>query len=602
MASRGRRSIVLGVVVLIGLLSTGAVTSALYDQARDEIAIRFAAAAEDQADRVVEELRRGVAVGEAARAFALASEDVTAEEWEVFIEQLRLGERFPAANGVGLQVAIPAGSEAALEAEARAAGQDGFTVSPAEPVGDVRYVVVYFEPEAVNREAIGFDVRSNPDAFEAAERALQARAPRLSGPTRLVQETGDQAGVVVYLPYIRPGAGTERLVDAGFVTVVFRGDELLSGILSPSGALALEVVDPQGRGPAGDGTVGHASPEGTEDAPVRHQAVLSRQVLGRTWQITVSAVDGYAVEAAAPVITAVLGLLLTGVVALLVSNAQRQEQRAQALADAATADLRASEAELAAANTALEVSNANLKRSNDELSRFAHVASHDLKEPLRMVSGFAGLLETQLHDRLGGDGLTEMERTSLTYIRRGASRMQELITDLLELASLDRSASLRETVDVRAVVDRVLEDLADQMADEGATVEVGPLDPVVVDRRQIGGLVQNLLTNAIKFRRPDVPPVVQVSAVRDGRIWRLDVADNGIGIAEADREVVFEAFRRIHSREEYEGTGIGLAICASVVTAHGGTIHIEDGIDGGTRFTVEIPQPEAPEVEGAGGA
>ena len=174
--------------------------------------------------------------------------------------------------------------------------------------------------------------------------------------------------------------------------------------------------------------------------------------------------------------------------------------------------------------------------------------------------------------------------------------MQGLITDLLELAGV-RHVKRRERIDVTAAVHDVVQLLQTELEQTDGRIDVRAQADLEADPRQIRPLLQNLMSNALKFRRPDRSPVIRVgSAIVDGS-WRLDVADNGIGIAPENRADVFEAFTRLHSRDEYEGTGVGLAICQAVVQSYGGTMTVEDGIDGGVTMVAVIPQDAAAEPD-----
>jgi len=225
----------------------------------------------------------------------------------------------------------------------------------------------------------------------------------------------------------------------------------------------------------------------------------------------------------------------------------------------------------------------DLLRSNAELEQFAYVASHDLSEPLRTISGYAELLGR----RYGGQLDDDADR----FIRHtidGCARMRQLIDDLLSYSRSGRTAELEGLVDLAGVVDGVRAGMRALLTETGATVEVGDLPVVRGDAVQLAQLVQNLVANSIKFAQPGRPPVIRIDARRRGADWEFAVADNGIGIEPEYRDRVFKMFQRLHGRDAFEGTGIGLAICLRIVQAHGGTIWIDEGDDGGTvcRFTL----------------
>ncbi|HKE52945.1 MAG TPA: ATP-binding protein, partial [Actinomycetes bacterium] len=249
--------------------------------------------------------------------------------------------------------------------------------------------------------------------------------------------------------------------------------------------------------------------------------------------------------------------------------------------------------ESTAARELLDAQALELRRSNAELEQFAYVASHDLREPLRKVASFCQLIE-----RRYGDQLDERGRQYIEFAVDGATRMQVLINDLLAFSRVGRTSEGFVAVDSQQSLDRVKQLLSSPLEDTGAEVSTeGPLpivygDPVLVDQ-----LLQNLLSNAIKFRRDGVPPEVRIVARRDGDMWEFTCADNGIGIESDYAERIFVIFQRLHPRDRYGGTGIGLALCKKIVEYHGGRIWLDSNGRQGTgavfRFTLPATPPLA---------
>ena len=232
----------------------------------------------------------------------------------------------------------------------------------------------------------------------------------------------------------------------------------------------------------------------------------------------------------------------------------------------------------------LDLAARDLARSNGELEQFAYVASHDLQEPLRMVTGYVQLLEKRLVDKLDRD-----TREFMDFAVDGAQRMQSLIHDILAYSRVGTRGRPLEPVDSADAFNDALKPLTGHLAETGAEVEAQKLPRVTADRTQLVQLFQNLIGNAIKFCK-DGTPRVQVRAERQAEGWRFSVTDNGIGIAAEYREQIFEIFKRLHSRREYPGTGIGLAICKRIVERHGGEIGIDPAPGGGSVFWFTLPE------------
>ncbi len=232
---------------------------------------------------------------------------------------------------------------------------------------------------------------------------------------------------------------------------------------------------------------------------------------------------------------------------------------------------------------------AELTRSNEELEKFAYVASHDLQEPLRKIQAFGDRLGTRHKDQLDGPGHDYLSR-----MLASAGRMRRLIDDLLTFSRVTSKGQAFARVDLNEVAAGVVSDLEVRIAQAGATVDVGPLPAVSADPSQMHQVLLNLIGNALKFQRPGVPPVVtvrgEVAADGGGRaVCRLAVADNGIGFDIKYLDRIFQVFQRLHGRDEYEGTGVGLAICRKIVERHGGTITATSTKGEGATFLVALP-------------
>lgn len=231
---------------------------------------------------------------------------------------------------------------------------------------------------------------------------------------------------------------------------------------------------------------------------------------------------------------------------------------------------------------------AELEEANEELNQFASIVSHDLREPLRVVSGVAELFES----RYAGD-LDESAERLLGALTRSTERMSALLDGLLAYSRVGSASEERRSIDVNVLLGEVLEGLGSQIADSRGEVVADDLPTVEGDWVQLAQLFQNLVANALKFRADD-PPRVEIRGRREGELWHFSVADNGIGIDPRNRDRVFEMFQRLHTRDAYPGTGVGLAIVKKIVARHGGRIWVQDREPRGTiiHFTIaEDPEP-----------
>ena len=230
-----------------------------------------------------------------------------------------------------------------------------------------------------------------------------------------------------------------------------------------------------------------------------------------------------------------------------------------------------------------KASRKNLERSNLELEQFAYVASHDLKEPLRMVTSFSQLLAQRYRGKLDPDA-----DEFIGYIVEGAHRMDALINDLLDFSRVASQRKPFALTDMNRVVEKVIHDLSVTIREEGAKVEVGPLPTVMADNSQMTQLFQNLMANAIKFHGND-PIRIEIRAEKLGGEYTFFIRDNGIGIPPEYFEKIFGMFQRLHANEQFAGTGIGLAICRRIVEGHGGRIWVESEVGRGSTFFFTIP-------------
>ncbi|MBO9571105.1 MAG: HAMP domain-containing protein, partial [Chitinophagaceae bacterium] len=223
-----------------------------------------------------------------------------------------------------------------------------------------------------------------------------------------------------------------------------------------------------------------------------------------------------------------------------------------------------------------------LQSKNRELEQFAYVASHDLQEPLRTTASFVNLFKKQYEGKID-----ETADKYLGYIVQSSERMKILIMDLLDYSRLGREKELKK-VDCNQILNEVLADLQNMIQETNTEIDAGELPVLHVYPTEFKLLLQNLVTNAIKFRQPGKAPRISIRADDSNGYWKFMISDNGIGIEKKHQEKIFIIFQRLHSRTEYEGSGIGLAHCKKIIELHHGNIYVQSELGAGSRFTFTL--------------
>ena len=232
----------------------------------------------------------------------------------------------------------------------------------------------------------------------------------------------------------------------------------------------------------------------------------------------------------------------------------------------------------------LQSKNVELSRSNHDLEQFAYIASHDLQAPLRTIKSFAGLLQKSLPDKM-----SERETEFFGYITKSVSNMQELVNDLLAFSRVNTQKREIQSVDLSKLLDNILLELDATLKETSAKIEIRDFpESIQADKIKLKQLLQNLISNGIKFSKQGVDPVVQVSCAEKEECWQFEVKDNGIGISPEFNEKIFQLFQRLHASSEYVGTGIGLALCKKIVEQHDGEIYVNSEVGEGSNFVFTI--------------
>lgn len=437
--------------------------------------------------------------------------------------------------------------------------------------------VRYVEPQQGNETAIGFDLASEVTRLRSLERAVRRNDVVVTGRIELVQGGQPSWGVLMVAPVFRAGPGAARALQGWVLGVVRTGAILEHGVAGgPTEQRWLRLVD---LGAAGTPTLTQTRrpPDVLTDEGWMEARRFDLACGDRTWGLWVTpTLRLFEARRSLQTWGTLLGaLLLSALVALLLLL---ESGRAVNL-----------ERVVLERTTALVEQGRRLARANEDLDQFASRASHDLKEPLRNVASFAALLETRYREVLDERG-----RRYLDFVLQGANRMSGLVDGLLAFARSSSTSIRREATDLGPVMDAVRQDLAQALSEAGGTLEVEPLPEVACDPELVRSLLQNLVSNALKYVEGE-PPRVRVRAREvEGEVLFL-VEDNGIGVPLERRDAIFEPFLRLHQRRRFEGTGIGLATCARVVEAHGGRIWVEDREGGGSIFAFTLEPSGGPD-------
>jgi signal transduction histidine kinase len=489
---------------------------------------------------------------------------------------------------------VPAQSDEIAEVQAywRQHGQPGLTLRPSGN-GSEHVFGVFQQPLDGSNPNPGGDAAQVAEAWTALQEARRYGEPVISQPYVLVRDRNlppeqRQRSFVL----VRPVYAAERGAFLGWVAMSLRGGDFMDATLRAEQQgltqVTLRVADH-------NRTVSQTldvTQQRFADAGANLRRTVDVQVADQRWRLTVEADSERLAGAETYLDEGVLmgGIPLTVLLAALVYVLATGRSRARARVDAATAELRASKQQLRELNNDLERRVAErteqLAEANAELESFSYSVSHDLRAPLRAVDGFAKMLALDYDDRLDDEARRYLQR-----IRNGAQQMGQLIDGLLAFSRLQRQSLVWQPVRVEYLVREVWEELgaSDALADRDVTLKVGELPVALGDPRLVRHVVSNLLGNAVKYTRNRATARVEVGHDEAAYFVR----DNGAGFDMRYADKLFKVFQRLHRAEEYEGTGIGLALAQRIVQRHGGRMWADGAPDRGATFYFTLPAADA---------
>ncbi|MCB1745161.1 MAG: CHASE domain-containing protein [Gammaproteobacteria bacterium] len=496
---------------------------------------------------------------------------VSFPQWLEYATSLKLERKYPGVNGIGvIHMVQPEQLDRYLR-EQRAERSD-YSIHPPHQRGHF-LPISYIVPVTENRAAVGLDIAHEDNRYTAALKARDTRSAQITGPIVLVQDAERTPGFLFYAPFFSTRSyashGSSEKVFAGMVYAPFVFKKLMRGVLDREKRLVGISVHDDGDPLYNEHT--EAEPDFDPDPMFKRR--ISVPIYGRTWAFDVWSSKAFraAEHSALPLTILVGGLIIDALLLYLFLSVSSTNRMALRYADQM--------------NAALLDKTRALARSNEELEQFAYAASHDLQEPLRMVSAFTDLLRQRYQGQLD-----EKAQQYIGFAADGARRMQVLLKELLDYARVDRANQRFERVDCRTLLTAIEHDMHQTFKQRGAELEVGELPEVWGNPALLQLLFQNLVSNGLKFNESPHPRI-SIMASRSERGVEFRVIDNGIGIAPEYREKIFTIFERLHDEGSYPGTGIGLAICKKIVSRHSGSIEVQSALGGGTTFKVVLPAP-----------
>lgn len=572
---------------------TGVVTGFVYWAARQQQHLRFINTAQDMELTIQGRIAIYIAMLRGVSGLFAGSDEVTRKDFQQYFDQLDIATHYPGVQGIGFSRRILPEERTPITRWMRAQGVSNFIVWPSAPRPEYHSILFLEPPDKRNAAALGFDMFSEPVRSNAMARARDTAAPSMTGRVTLVQEIDDskQAGFLIYYPMYRGGAipstvEERRALLLGFVYAPFRIDDLLKSVFARRSAPELHMEMYQGENILATNLVYRSSTQPPEAFKWHRESRV--EVAGQVW--TLAFRSPHTFEFAPLVALAPLAAIIGLLVSLVIFGSTLAQRRAQAAAQRNAAELAIAQEQLRQHAAELERRVAerttSLRESIKSLESLSYSIAHDLRAPLRTVHSFSDILLTDY-----APGLDDTGRDYLRRMALAAGHMDQLIQDLLAYGQLTREDLPLEPVPLEQLFTRLIENSHVEIETKKAEVKVaGPLPSVVGNRTLLQQVTTNLLSNALKFVPRGVAPRVQISAeVTEGKV-RVSVQDNGIGIDPLLHHRIFGVFERLHGKDKFPGTGIGLAIVQKAIERMNGTIGVESRLGQGSTFWFELPR------------
>jgi two-component system, OmpR family, sensor kinase len=568
------------IILVISLLATIFATLYVNRTAYAIDQLRFESSAEQTQNTINNRLETYIALLRGGAGLLASSDTITEENFRLFVERLRLTERYPGVQGIGYAARVPNADRAAFEENIRLTKPE-FTIKSPEEQDDY-YPVIYLEPVNYknNQAAVGYDMFSEPTRRDAMERARDTGTRAASGKVILIQENENrkQSGFLIYVP-VYQGSTLPKTVEArreeirGFVYSPFRADDLLTGIF---GHDAKQIVHYQ----IYDGeelnmmNLLHDSRairnETNSDYEPRFKTTRTISVAGRTWTIAFAnneAFENQSQHGLAPFIFG-LGLIISGVLFFL----SRSQFVARATAERSAVQLMHSQKEL--------------QKAIGMRDDFISIASHELKTPVTSMKVYAEVMEKKFVKLKQKDAVAGMKKINMQI-----DKLTDLIQDLLDVTRIQsgKLAFHEAEFELSQAVKDVISNTQPITEKHQIVLKSAPKITVWGDKDRIGQVISNFLTNAIKYS-PDAEKVVVRVVKKDGQAT-VSVQDFGIGIEQSHQKKIFSRFYRVTDRrgQTFPGLGIGLYICTEIIKRHNGSIAVESKYNKGSIFSFTLP-------------